>query len=226
MGSGSTLTLLCAELALLAMEKNAKVLAVATSFEAKESILLYGKLSGGALRLADLAELDGIDVAFDGADEVDGQGNCLKGVGGDFALEKLVAASALPGNATQPNFILVVDAGKVSDKLLTKRDRIPIEVLPFAIAALPKIVAARFGAKFVPRRTSGSGKSGLVISDNGSVIGDLFFEKGMPLSPDGLEKAICSLPGGVETGLFSNGLTKEVVVGAVDGTASFFQCRW
>jgi ribose 5-phosphate isomerase A len=230
MGSGSTLTLLCAELALLAMEKNAKVLAVATSFEAKEAILSNSKLSNGALRLADLAEVDGrLDVSFDGADEVDGKGNCLKGVGGDFALEKLVAASALPGNGpTRPKFILVVDSGKVSDKLLVKRDRVPIEVLPFSVSALPSIVASRLGdgVKFVPRRAASGGKSGLVISDNGNVIGDLFFfEKGMPMSPNDLEKTICSLPGVVETGLFANELTKEVVVGAVDGTANFFQCR-
>lgn len=75
--------------------------------------------------LSTLAEHDHIDVAIDGADEVEiGTRNLIKGRGGALLREKIVAIAAA-------HLIVVVDDSKLVDRLGT-RDPVPLEVVPFA----------------------------------------------------------------------------------------------
>ena len=78
-------------------------------------------------------ELLALDIAIDGADEVDARFNLIKGGGGAHLREKIIAAMAR-------RFIVVVDEAKLVDTL--GAFPLPLEVLPFAPA-----VAARAGAR-------------------------------------------------------------------------------
>ena len=76
--------------------------------------------------LNDAGMEEGLDLTIDGADEVDGHGNLIKGGGGALLMEKVVAYASR-------RFVVVVDRGKISDRLGAKF-AVPIEVVPGALA--------------------------------------------------------------------------------------------
>lgn len=78
-----------------------------------------------------LEQLQELDIAIDGADEVDTNLTCIKGGGGCFLQEKLVQLCA-------KKFVLVGDGAKYSTKLGTSYPRIPIEVVPYGWALVSK----------------------------------------------------------------------------------------
>ncbi len=141
-----------------------------------------------------LTELDGpIDVAIDGADEVErGSLNLIKGRGGALTREKIVAQAA-------SRFLVVVDGTKVVDGLGAVR--VPIEAVPFGWQA----TARRIGATF-QRRDS--------VTDNGNYILDCDF--GPIQSPESLADRLDHIAGVVEHGLFI-GMSTEVHVGTSSG---------
>ncbi|KAK5998149.1 Ribose-5-phosphate isomerase [Cladobotryum mycophilum] len=107
-----------------------------------------------------------LDVAFDGADEVDEDLNLIKGGGGCLFQEKLVAIAA-------KKFIVVADSRKQSQRLCTKW-KIPIEVLPLAAPD----VLSRLRAMGSPNpvvRSGLPGKAGELVTDNGMWIIDAPF---------------------------------------------------
>ena len=104
-----------------------------------------------------------IDIAVDGADEVDPKLRLIKGRGAAHLREKCVAAAA-------KHFVVVVDEQKVVKKLGAAA--VPVEVLPFAI--MPVLDQLR-GLGCVPVIREAVKKDGPVITDNGNFIVDCTF---------------------------------------------------
>jgi ribose 5-phosphate isomerase A len=137
-----------------------------------------------------------LDVAVDGADEVDPRLDVIKGYGGALVREKVVAAAAR-------RFIVLVGAEKLVPKL-GSRGRLPVEVVPFA-------------APFCRRRLADLGHSPTVrtkdgrpfVSDNGNLILDCAV--GPIPDPVALDAAVRAIPGVVGTGLFV-GMAHAVMV--------------
>ncbi len=139
-----------------------------------------------------------IDLAIDGADEVDPKLRLIKGRGAAHTREKCVAAAA-------KHFIVVVDEKKVVRKL--GGAPVPVEVLPFAIMPVLKELRA-LGCMPVIREAVR--KDGPVITDNGNFIVDCSFDE--INNPEILEAAIASIPGVIESGLFCSFVRKTTVI--------------
>jgi ribose 5-phosphate isomerase A len=138
-----------------------------------------------------------LDLVLDGADEVDPQGQVLKGGGGAHVREKLVALAAA-------RRIFIFEESKLVPRLGTTRG-VPVEVVSFGWkATLSRIAALLPGAK----RREG------VESDNGGAIVDA------PLPPDAnltaVARALKEIPGVVDHGLFLD-LSPTLVVGGAAG---------
>ena len=149
--------------------------------------------------LADLNCVRGVDLAIDGADEVDGRKRCIKGGGGALLHEKIVASAA-------ERTVIVVDAGKLVCSL--GKFPLPVEVSPFAREHVRRLIGP-LGAS-VSLRT---GPDGPFVTDEGNNILDCSF--GAIADPQGLAAALATIPGVVEHGLFLS-LADEVIVGEGD----------
>jgi ribose 5-phosphate isomerase A len=168
---------------------------VTTSFQGEVLAKQYG------VPLTTLDEIDHIDIAIDGADEVDPQLNLIKGGGAAHTREKIVDYLA-----TQ--FIVVVDSSKMVDKL-GSTFRVPVEVLPMAITPVMRALVKLGGQ---PELRMGIRKAGPVITDQGNMVIDVKFET--IDNPGELEKTINNIPGVIENGLFI-GVTDLVLVGEI-----------
>jgi len=127
-----------------------------------------------------------IAVTVDGADEVDGALDLIKGGGGAHTREKIV-------NFSSRRNVIVVDASKLSRRL-GERWPVPVEVLPFAHLAT-RAHLARLGTPTL--RTTGGAP---FKSDAGNLIYDL--ATGPIADARALDRALRAIPGVVETGLF------------------------
>jgi ribose 5-phosphate isomerase A len=168
---------------------------VPTSFQSEVLAKQYG------VPLTTLDEIDRIDVAIDGADEVDPHLNLIKGGGAAHTREKVVDYLA-----TQ--FIVVVDSSKMVDKL-GSTFRVPVEVLPMAITPVTRAIE-KLGGK--PELRMGIKKAGPVITDQGNMVLDVQFDN--LDNPGELEKTLNNIPGVLENGLFVN-CTDLVLVGEI-----------
>eukprot|EP00842_Homolaphlyctis_polyrhiza_P004436 jgi/Hompol1/4994/HPOL_001096-RA len=132
-----------------------------------------------------------IDIAFDGADEVDPQLNCIKGGGACLLLEKLVASNA-------KRFYIIADSRKNSEALGTKfKQGVPIEVVPAAYVSVMRKLRELGG---IPTLRMGVKKAGPVVTDNGNFVIDADF--GSIADPVSLNEKLIKITGIVETGLF------------------------
>ena len=138
-----------------------------------------------------------LDLAIDGADEVDARFNLIKGGGGAHTREKIVAGMAA-------RFIVVVDEGKLVETL--GAFGLPLEVLPFAPAVVAEQVRA-LGAAAVTRRAA--------PSDNGNPLFDADF--GRIADPAALAARLAAIPGLVEHGLFLAPMVERVIVAGAAG---------
>jgi ribose 5-phosphate isomerase A len=155
--------------------------------------------AGLGLRVVPPDELVSLDIAIDGADEVDPEFNLIKGGGGAHTREKIVAAMA-------DRFIVVVDESKLVERL--GAFGVPLEVLPFA----PAVVTARveaLGANKVTRRPE--------PSDNGNLLLDAHF--GFIEDPAGLAARLSAIPGLVEHGIFLGDMLERVVIAGAGGVS-------
>lgn len=141
-----------------------------------------------------------IDLAIDGADEVDANLNLIKGGGGALTREKIVDSRA-------GKFVVVVDDSKIS-KTGRLSLPVPIEVIEFSVRAVMSDLR-ELGAKTPAIRMSRK-EAGPLTTDNGNIIVDADF--GEIADPESLEKRLNDIPGIVENGLFTR-MTEAVYVG-------------
>jgi ribose 5-phosphate isomerase A len=198
LGSGSTAALMIEALAVKIKSGEIKdVVGVTTSFQGE---VLASELG---IPLKSLSSVSVIDLAIDGADEVDPKFQLIKGGGACHVQEKLVAALA-------KKFIVVVDSTKLVKKL-NLDFKLPVEVLPSAWKQVQKTLHD-LGGKGNLRMAQK--KAGPVVTDQGNLILDLSFRNGID-QPELLESQINNIPGVLENGLFVN-LTDQVLVGKVE----------
>jgi ribose 5-phosphate isomerase A len=166
--------------------------------------------SNGAAELArslkfevvDLGEAPKLATDFDGADEVDGRLNMIKGLGGAMVREKVVAESS------RKRIFLVGEEKLV--KRLGEHGILPVEVVPFAASYVQRKIAKLGLEPKVRKDASGAD----VISDNGNLIFDCGV--GEIRKPARLERDLLMIPGVVGTGLFI-GIADLVLVAMHDG---------
>ncbi|MFZ1025492.1 MAG: ribose-5-phosphate isomerase RpiA [Limnoraphis robusta] len=168
---------------------------VPTSFQASVLAKQYG------IPLVTLDDIDHMDIAIDGADEVDPNKNLIKGGGAAHTREKIVDTLA-------DLFIVVVDSSKLVDRL-GSTFLLPVEVMPLAITPVMQKIE-KLGGK--PTLRMGVKKAGPVITDQGNMVIDVKFDS--IDNPAELEKTLNNIPGVLENGLFV-GVADVILVGEI-----------
>lgn len=171
------------------------IIGIPTSFQAEVLAKKYG------IPLTTLDAVDHIDIAIDGADEVDPQKNLIKGGGAAHTREKVVDALA-------NQFIVVVDANKLVERL-GSTFLLPVEVIPMAMTPVMRAIE-KLGGK--PELRMGVKKAGPVITDQGNMVIDVKFDS--IDNPAELEKTLNNIPGVLENGLFV-GVADKILIGEV-----------
>jgi len=197
LGSGSTAAYVIQGMGEKIRREGLRILGVPTSHQAMMVAVRHG------VPLTTLDEHPQLDLAIDGADQVDRELNLIKGMGGALTREKVVASAA-------KQLVIVADETKLVEKLGTNHP-IPVEVLPFALPTV-MMKMTELGGKAVLRE--GKGKVGPVVTDNGNFIVDVDF--GPIRAPKELDLQLKSIPGVIETGLFV-GMANVVYLGKPDG---------
>jgi len=146
-----------------------------------------------------------LDLAIDGADEVDDNLDLIKGRGGAHAREKVVATQA-------KRFVVVADPTKEVNRLGTEQP-LPVEVLPMAVTPVSQALQRR-GA--TPELRMAEAKDGPAVTDQGLWIIDAHFDGGID-DPASLDSFLGTRPGVLDHGLFLNVAT-DVLIGHPDGT--------
>jgi ribose 5-phosphate isomerase A len=142
--------------------------------------------------LVELNDAMPLDICFDGADEVDPNLDLLKGWGHALVQERVVAAASKA-------FVVLIGPENAKVKLvrtLGERGRLPVEVVPFALA----LVVKRLADLGMPGEPLKKPDGGLFVSDNGNHI--LEPRVGPIADPARLERDLRDIPGIVGTGLF------------------------
>jgi ribose 5-phosphate isomerase A len=203
--------------------KDGMVVGLGTGSTAKHMVIALGEKVKAGMKLrgvptshetAALAKLSGvtlidsdnrwvIDVAIDGADQVDPGFNLIKGGGGALLKEKIVAASA-------KQFIVLVDYTK-QVPVLGGSFPLPIEVIPFGWGSTAREIETLTASRVVRRERDGAP----FITEAGNFIVDVYLAQ--IDQPRELELALNQIPGIVETGLFV-GRTDMLIVGTPHGT--------
>ncbi len=133
-------------------------------------------------------QLERLDIAIDGTDEVTPEGWLIKGGGAAHLREKIVAAAA-------DRFVVIADSSKPVDAL---RGPVPLELFSFGIAS----TLARLGPEVVPRDVPSSPDGG-TIADYRGAIGD----------PAALAARLEADPGVAAHGLFPPTMVSELFIG-------------
>jgi ribose 5-phosphate isomerase A len=176
LGTGSTVAFLLPALA----ARDLRIRCVATSVATEEAA------RGVGLPVESFDRLDRLDIAIDGADQVDPAKWVVKGGGGAHTREKIVAAAA-------DRFVVIASSDKLVEAL---RPPVPLEILPFGAAAtLRKLGEAAL--RDVPP------------SPDGGLIADYFGELN---DPERLAARLAATPGVVGHGLFPPELVSDVIV--------------
>jgi ribose 5-phosphate isomerase A len=197
LGSGSTAAYVIQEIGEKIRLEGLRILGVPTSHQAMMLAVRCG------VPLTTLNEHPQLDLAIDGADQVDRELSLIKGGGGALTREKIVASAA-------EEFVVVADETKLVERLGTNH-MIPVEVLPFA---LPTVIAKMRELKGKPVLREGGAKVGPLVTDNGNFVVDVDFG---PLDAvKELDLRLKSILGVIETGLFI-GMADVVYLGKPDG---------
>jgi ribose 5-phosphate isomerase A len=210
--------------------KDGMVVGLGTGSTAKHMVLLLGEKVKAGMTLrgvptsqetAALARQSGItlidtdnrwviDVAIDGADQVDPGFNLIKGGGGALLKEKIVAASA-------KQFIVLVDYTK-KVPVLGGSFPLPIEIVPFGWGSTAREIETFTNSRVVLRERNGAPFK----TEAGNLIVDVHLAR--IDRPRDLEIALNQIPGVVETGLFV-GRTDLLIVGTPHGTETHHATR-
>ena len=198
LGSGSTAALMIKSLAKeISSGRLKNIVGVPTSFQSEVLALELD------IPLVDLASVSQIDLAIDGADEVDPQFQLIKGGGACHVREKLVASRA-------NRFLIVVDETKLVQKL-NKAFALPVEVLPNAWKQVKDIISEMDGESNLRMAKK---KAGPIVTDQGNLVLDVLFDGGIK-NPKDIEMTINNIPGVLENGLFID-LADKVLVGKIE----------
>ena len=136
-------------------------------------------------------------IYVEGADEIDGGLNMIKGGGGALTREKIVAALAT-------SFVCICDASKLVETM--GKFPLPVEVIPMARAHVARELA-KLGGR--PQERAG------FITDNGNIILDVH---GLQITdPKGLEAQINQITGVVTNGLFAVRPANVLLLGTAEG---------
>ena len=140
-----------------------------------------------------LDQIDRLDLTVDGADEIDGELNAIKGGGGALLREKIVAAAS-------DRMIVIADDSKAVQIL--GRFPLPIEVIPFGLAATQRTIVKAFAEAGVSGQMKVRTVEGghVFVTDGGHWIVDA--DLGRIPDPPRLAIALAAVPGVVEHGLF------------------------
>lgn len=155
-----------------------------------------------AIPLVSLENYPLLDLAIDGADEIDPQLNLIKGAGGALLREKIVATAAR-------RFVVISDTSKLVPRLGT-HFALPVEVVPFALNLVQRHLEA-LGAQVQPRIH----EQQLFVTDNQNYILDCRFPTGIA-DPARLQTQLRAIVGVVEHGLFL-GIAQQALVAGPDG---------
>lgn len=193
LGTGSTSAFAIEELGRRIREEGLSIVGIPTSYSAA----MLAQKAGIVLRTLD--DVEHIDIAIDGADEVDPRKNLIKGGGGAHTREKVIDYLA-------DLFVVVVDDSKLV-RQLGETFPVPVEVLPMAVSPVVRRLKGLGGEPAVRMAVK---KDGPVITDQGNFIVDVRFA-GIH-DPAALESAINNIPGVVENGIFA-GAADVILVG-------------
>lgn len=180
LGTGSTVDLMLPVLAARALRLRCVATSDRTASRARELGLRVESFDGPR-------GLDRLDIAIDGADQVDDAGWLIKGGGAAHTREKRVAAAA-------DRFVVIVDAAKLVDRV---GPPVPLELLRFGLAATLRDLAT------VKVRDVDPSPDGGVIADFTGSFDD----------PAALSASLSACPGVVDHGLFPPAMVSEVVIG-------------
>ena len=197
LGSGSTAVYVIQQIGEKIRLESLRILGVPTSHQAMMLAVHCG------VPLTTLNEYPQLDLAIDGADQIDRDLNLIKGGGGALTREKIVASAA-------KQFVIVADETKLVERLGTSHT-VPIEVLPFA---LPTVMVKLRELKGKPVLREGGGKVGPLVTDNGNFVVDVDF--GPVDDVKELDLQLKLISGVIETGLFV-GMADVVYLGKPDG---------
>jgi ribose 5-phosphate isomerase A len=190
LGTGSTVFYALERLSCRVRE-GLKISGVPTSYQTAFRAREYG------IPLTTLDDEPELDLAIDGADQVDMRLRLIKGRGAALTREKCVAAAAL-------SFVVIVDKQKVVPVL---SGLIPVEVIPFAIHPVMNHLQ---DLGCIPHLRDGMKKDGPVITDNGNFIVDCEFED--IAHPEELEDILVRIPGVTDSGLFCSFTRKTTLI--------------
>jgi ribose 5-phosphate isomerase A len=167
------------------------------------------------VRLADLNEIDELDMTIDGADEIDAKGRMIKGGGASLLWEKIVACAS-------KTMVCIVDESKRVERL--GRFALPVEVIPFAWRSTERQLRKLFAAQGLgnPQIDVRGGLEKPLITDSGHYLLDCHLQA--IRDPDALGEKLNQIPGVVENGLFI-GIATNAVVGYADGKTEVLKFR-
>jgi len=167
------------------------------------------------VRLADLNEIDELDMTIDGADEIDAKGRMIKGGGASLLWEKIVACAS-------KTMVCIVDESKRVERL--GRFPLPVEVIPFAWRSTERQLRKLFAAQGLgnPQIDVRGGFEKPLITDSGHYLLDCHLQA--IKDPDALGEKLNQIPGVVENGLFI-GIATNAVVGYADGKTEVLKFR-
>ncbi len=194
LGTGSTTHYFIEKLGKMIKNEEIDIMGVPTSYQS------FFLARDSNIPVTTLDEHD-IDIAVDGADEVDPELNLIKGGGAAHTLEKIVDESS-------DRFVVIVDGSKIVSKL--GNFPVPVEVIPNATRTVKNHLIQMGGN---PSLRMAERKDGPVVTDNGNFIYDVKFTI---KNPKKLETELNTIPGVVENGIFSQ-IVDEVIIGRDNG---------
>jgi ribose 5-phosphate isomerase A len=198
LGTGSTVKYTILELGRRVREENLQIIGVPTSIATRDLAVEVG------IPLANLDDLEGLDVVIDGTDEFDPNFQLIKGGGAALLREKVVAQAS-------KSMVVVADARKQVKAL--GAFPLPIEVTPFSFATTQRAIEQLLDCEVTMRKTDNH----LLETDNGNYIADA--HTGPSLSnPEKTERELLNIAGVVQVGLFNN-MCDVVVLASTDGVS-------
>ncbi|ASN04443.1 ribose-5-phosphate isomerase RpiA [Virgibacillus necropolis] len=188
LGSGSTVNWMLKKIGEL-VQDGLTIKGIPSSIKTETLAREYG------IPLTDFSNVTTIDLAIDGADEIDDQLNLLKGGGGSLVREKIVDAMA-------SELIIIADQSKIVSQL--GAFSLPVEIVPFGFELTARNIAELGGVPTLRKKDNR-----VFVSDNGNYILDCKFDNIQ--NPKRLHEKLKLLVGVVETGLFV-GMTDKLIV--------------